>query len=286
MPVLSSVVAVSPARRYVLALLCLLAATLPLAALYAQEGPPRGPAAEEPLPPTSRPAFAPGPRFGSRGGGFGGGSFGGPGMAAPAPAAPTLGEGPTCAFDATIYDVHMPVDQIGRLDAEALTRAAADAATFEKALSALGTSQPLYRAHQSIRLAGDFIMIGAQTPYVTNSQMSPRGDMINSVSYRQVGAIFTIAGKVGAPGAIELDLGIQASTLSEGNTQISPTAKAPVFRNAQMAHKGEVKASQPFVVISADATSTDPEGKAMVYITRVTLGPPHSAPATAPAKGE
>jgi hypothetical protein len=216
----------------------------------------------------------------SGGGGFVGGSFGGGGVtggidrgaSGRSMPTPSLGEGPTCPFDATIYEVLLPVDQIGRMDLDALTRAATTAATFEKALADLGSSRPLYRADQSVRLSGDSITVGTQMPYITNSQITNTGQAINSVSYTQVGAIFKITGKTSTPTAIELDLGIQMSTMSEG-TAISDKVKAPMFRNTTLSYKGPVAARQPFVVISADAASVESSGKAVAYIARVTLGP-------------
>jgi hypothetical protein len=197
---------------------------------------------------------------------------------------PVPGSGPTCALDATLYDVRMPGEQIGRLDLDALTRAATTAAAFEKALGELGTSHPIYRVNQSVRLTGDTIMIGTQVPYITNSQITNTGQIINSVSYTQVGALFNIAGRAGATGNIELDLGIQVSAMAEGAMAISSNVKAPVFHTSTMSRKGPVEARQPFVVMSVDAGTVDAEGKAVAYIARITLGAPQAA--SGPGRGE
>jgi hypothetical protein len=205
------------------------------------------------------------------------------GIGGSSPEVPVPGSGPTCTLDATIYDVRLPVDKIGQLDVEALTRASATAAAFEKALAALGASKPLYRADQSVRLSGDTITIAAQTPYVTNSQITQTGQTINSVSYTQIGTLFTIAGKAGAGGEIELDLSIQVSAISDSGTPISTNVNAPMFRSAMIARKGPVEAKVPFVVVSVDAANVDAKGNAVAYIARVTLGAPQNA---GPAAGE
>jgi hypothetical protein len=197
---------------------------------------------------------------------------------------PVPGEDPTCALDATIYDVRLPVDQIGRIDLEALARASTTAAGFEKALAELGTTQPLYRANQSIRLAGDNITIGTSMPYVTNSSMGRNGQAVNSVSYTSVGAQFNLSGKTGVTGSIELDMSIQVSSLTDSTAEIASGVKAPMFRNATMSHKGMVEASRPFVVVSVDAASRDADGKAVAYIARITLGAPQAG--AEPAPGE
>jgi hypothetical protein len=188
--------------------------------------------------------------------------------------APSLGEGPTCKFDATIYDVRMPVNQIGRLDIDALTEAAATPDAFEKALAALGTAQPLYRADQSVRLSGDNITIGSEVPIVTSSHVSDKGQTQNSVQYMSTGALFNLAGKAGPPGGIDLDLSIQLSAISDGTANITDNVKAAVMRKATISHKGPVQPRKPFVVVSVDAASTDKDGKAVAYIGRITIGEP------------
>jgi len=271
------------ARGSLATVLLLLSALVPVAVLKAQETPAQGPPANHgPAAlnkdgslawPATRPADSdtgrpnsPGPRPGGRSG------FG----AAAALVPPTLGTGPTCTFDATIYDVRMPADQIGRLDVDALTQASGNAEAFEKALAALGTAQPLYRASQSIRLSGDNILIGTEMPFITSARLGEKGQAINSVSYQSIGAAFSLAGDAGATGTIDLDLNIQLSSISEGATAIAANVKAPVFRRATISHKGPVQPRKPFVVVSIDAGSGDGNGKAVAFIGRITMGEPQS----------
>ena len=182
-------------------------------------------------------------------------------------------DGPSAPFSATVYLIRMPADQIGRLDAEALTTAAGTP-DFGKALAGLGTVRPLYLVSQSVRLAEDTIRIGAQTPYVSNSQVSNTGNVINTTRYTSVGTIFDIQGKTKAAGVVELDLRLQVSSLDEASgVQITNNVKSPVFRLATMAFKGNVQAGKPFVLVSADGATLDADGKAVAYITKVTLGP-------------
>jgi hypothetical protein len=249
---------------------------VPAAVLRAQQSPAQGakPAGGEPgSPPTTRPSSAArpttrpitAPRFGGRG--FPGGT--------PAP-----GEGPTCTLDATIYDVRIPVDQIGKLDVDALAKAAESADAFEKALAALGTARPMYRANQSVRLAGDTITIGSEVPIVTNSRVTDKGQTVNTVQYASTGALFSIAGKAAgaAGGGGEVDLNIQVSSSGDVSAAISDKVKAPLMRRATLSHKGPFEARKPFVVLSVDAGSADKDGKAVAYIGRVTLGEPQQVP--------
>jgi hypothetical protein len=194
------------------------------------------------------------------------------------------GVGPTCTFDATIYDVRLPSSQIGRLDMDALTKAAANADSFEKALAELGATRPLYRANQSVRLAGDSISIGTTVPYVSSTHTTNQGNPINTVTYSNVGALFDLVGSVAATGNIELDMSMQVSALGESPMPIANDAKAPFFRKVTMARKGPVPPNQPFVVMSIDASSVDSDGKAVAYFARVILGTPQ--PGASPAGGE
>jgi hypothetical protein len=222
----------------------------------------RGGTTDPTLPPTTPAATSPVTRSGSRG------------MSASA-TPPVPGHGPTCTLDAIIYDVRLPADQISKINLEALTQSAANTLNFEKALAALGTAKPLYRANQSVRLSGDTIIIGVQMPYITNSQVTSTGQTISSVSYSQVGAIFNIAGQTGAtPSNFNLDLGMQVSSMTEGPTLISTNVHAPMFRTATMTHKGPVEAKRPFIVVSIDAAAIDADGKAMAYIARINMGTP------------
>jgi hypothetical protein len=204
----------------------------------------------------------------------------------PAPPAwqvtPTVREGPSANLDATIYDVRIPADQIGRLDLESLSRNAASAADFEKAIAALGKVKPLYRANQSVRLGGDTVSVGSSTPYVTNSRTLNSGQVVNSVSYADTGATVNLAGRTVEGGQMELDLRVDVSALLETTTEIAPNVKASIFRRASMSHKGLVKPSQPFVVVSVDAASVDLEGNAVAYVARVSVSAPQGV--TAPVK--
>jgi beta-lactamase regulating signal transducer with metallopeptidase domain len=213
-------------------------------------------------------------RFGGGGGPGGRLGFQGFGSAA----APALGEGPTCSFDATIYDVRIPVDQIGRLDVEALVKASETAEGFENALKALGPVKPMYRANQFVRLSGDTITIGSEVPIVTSSRQTERGQTMNTIQYQSTGAVFSVAGQAAAGGMdLDVDLGIQVSSATESAAVISENVNASIMRRTTLSHKGPVQPRKPFVVVSVDAGAVDKEGKAVAYIGRITIGEPQSS---------
>jgi beta-lactamase regulating signal transducer with metallopeptidase domain len=221
---------------------------------------------------SNAPATRPAPSGDSNGRPAARSMFGGGGI--PTQDLPKLGEGPTCAFDATIYDIRLPADKISQLDLDALTKAAATTTEFEKALADLGTSRPLYHTDQTVRLAADSITIGTETPFVTNSRTDANGHVINSVQYQSLGTIFEMAGKSIDAGKIDFDLKIRMSGVSDSSAAISRNIKSPLFRNSIMSHKGVVEPKTPFLVLSADAATADENGNAVAYIARITLGAP------------
>jgi hypothetical protein len=209
--------------------------------------------------PTTRPA-----RGSSGGRGFGG---------LPPARIPVLGEGPTCTFDATVYDLRVPADQIGRLDIAALANASETVDGFEKALAALGIAKPIYRTDQSVRLSGDRINIGAQSPYVSDTRLNAQGQGMNTISYMSTGAIFSLAGKASPPAGLDVDLNIQVSSFLDSGLTVGDS-KAPVIHNATLSHKGPVQPRKPFIVVTVDAGSLDKDGKAVAYIGRIIVGEP------------
>jgi beta-lactamase regulating signal transducer with metallopeptidase domain len=266
-------------RAALAAFLLLLGVLVPVAVLRAQ-------AARTPTAPSTSPTAVATPADATPGGPNRGTTdlTGNRGVAVAA-AITTPDETTTCSLDATIYEVHLPADQISRLDVEALSRASTTVAGFEKALAALGSAVPLYRANQSVRLAGDTITIGTNTPYVTNSQVTNRGQVVNSVAYARVGASFGIAGKPAPAGRLEIDLTIQVSTLDTSDSvPISTNVIAPMFRTVSMAHKGFVAPRQPLVIINASAAPVNAAGQAVACIARISFGAPRSG--NSPARGD
>jgi beta-lactamase regulating signal transducer with metallopeptidase domain len=246
------------------ATLLVLIALFPIAVLHAQDASSTPPPARR-TPPTTRPqgTMSRSPM-----------GFGGSREASDSNASAT--DGPTCTFDATIYDVRLPADKLGLLDANDLAKASGTAADFEKALAAFGPIQPLYRVNQSVRLTKDRISIGTEVPVITNSQVTGNGKTINSVSYQNTGAIFTLAGKPISSSNVDVNLGIEVSAISDGGAAISENVKASLFRVATLSYKGPVTPDKSFVILSFNGGTRDEEGRAVAYIARVTLGTPQS----------
>ncbi|HVT79495.1 MAG TPA: hypothetical protein VHM90_02470 [Phycisphaerae bacterium] len=200
-----------------------------------------------------------------------------------------LTDGPTCSFDATVYEIHVAADQIGKINADNLKGALGTAAEFEQALAKVGTSRPAYRTFQKIRLGSEsYVQIGANMPYVTNSQVTNTGQTINSVGYTSVGAIFDVIGKLGDNGMINLQLSVQVSAMdTSSGVQIAPGVNAPLARRAILQQDDQVQPEKPFMTMTADGGAPDKDGNAVVYVARMTLGKPQgntgNMPSTSPS---
>ena len=202
----------------------------------------------------------------------------------PLPMEQTLGTGPTCAFDGTVYELSLPAELIGRLDLAALDKPA-DVESFEKLLATWGTAKPLFRTRQSVRLQRDLWSIGTQTPYTTKMDKDDAARPINTVIYRSVGTILGLTGKEAANGQLEVDLQIQTSTPGEGGPLVAREVRAPVFRTVQISYKGLVTPGKPFVTVAIDASQKDAAGNAVATLARITIGAPQGA-TTLPARTE
>ena len=189
----------------------------------------------------------------------------------------------TCPLSATVFEVRLPPEKAGRLDAGALA-AAATPADLAKALAEVGRAAVLYRLDESIKLSGDRLMIGSSSPSTAASRLTDTGQTVNTVQYQDVGVILTASGRPAPGGQLTAELGLEISASTDSAVKIGPSASAPVIRKAIMVHRGLVTPGRPVVMISVDAVSPDAEGKAIAFVARVVLGAPHAGP-PAPAEG-
>ena len=187
----------------------------------------------------------------------------------------------SCPLEATIYEVHVAPESNGSLSAARLTEAAAAGPTgLDSALSQIGEAKVLYRMDQSIKLAGDRIMIRSRVPFITDTRQTASGQPLNTVQYQDVGATLNIAGEMQGDGGVLAALGLEITALNDSPVEMSPKILAPVLRAIALGHKGTMRPGCPIVIVSVDAGSLDANGKAVAYVARVVLGNPSAAPAT------
>jgi len=190
-------------------------------------------------------------------------------------------------FRATVYEVRIPPEMIGTLDAKALEAKAHDVAitlpkpedptAFLKALETIGPTKALYQVDQSVNPAMDTINIGERVPFVTSSAIvTSSGAQRNTIQYQQVGAIFRFSSNPAGSSGRRIDLRqeVDVSGVTDSGVAIAPGVQAIAIRSCIMHVTGPVELKRPFVFLSADASVKDAEGKAVAYICRAVLGEP------------
>jgi hypothetical protein len=206
-------------------------------------------------------------------------------MAAAAPsnaaAAAAPVDGGNAQLVATIYELHLPAEQITRLDMDALAQATADA-EFEKALAIFGEPDPIYHLNQPVRLAGDRAEVVMDAPYVAAAQTDGQGRLIEHMANHPTGAIFDLVGKVEDGGKISLTMQISISAVKDGTVEIAPGVPVAIFPLVTLKGAKTVDAGKPLILLGADGDAPNNDGKAIVYIARVQFGP--AEPAATPAK--
>jgi hypothetical protein len=196
--------------------------------------------------------------------------------------APDPRTGEVCSFDAIIYEVRLNPSQISLIDVEALTQAAAARESFEKALAALGSTRPLYRANQTISLGEEQIIqiLNLKPDAGPAAPMGARG--LGSRTAKDPGAIFDLFAKRDDVDTLDLMMVIQTSIALDSAASGPGTTPTPLLRSAEINQHRPVAPGTPFLFVDADAATLDANGKAVVLITRIILGMPQ-APATKPA---
>ena len=171
-------------------------------------------------------------------------------------------------FQATIYEVRVPADRIGALDAGVLVAQAATPEDLEKALSAVGRTRAVYAIDQTVSLAKDRIHLGKREPFVTNTRVAQAGRRMNMIQYEDVGVIFAIAGQPGDAG-LDVAVEIEMSALTDSATQVAEGVSAMTVRQVVLGRNGAVRLGRPEVLIGADASTQDADGNAVAYVCRL-----------------
>ncbi len=174
-------------------------------------------------------------------------------------------------LEVTVYEVRVPADRIRDLNAVALAAKAATPADLEKVLAELGPTRALYQIDQVVDLAGASLRVGKREPFVTGSHVRDGGGFVNTIQYQEVGLILDLSAapaKDAAGAVANVLVKGELSAITEGGAEISKGIKAAVIRNASFTATVPVDTGGPFVMLSADASSTDADGRAVAYVWR------------------
>jgi len=189
----------------------------------------------------------------------------GPGALSPS----DLRELKSARFQATIWETRLPAERLGKVDAKAL----ASADDVQKALEGLGATRALYRVDQVIDLAKAQIKVSKTEPFVTATHTTETGGTINTVEFRQVGAIFQVSAKPTDRG-LEARVEVEMSAVTDSGTLIADKVPAVSMHHVSLGHNGPVELGRPAVMTSVDASTRDAQGGAIAYICRIVFSAP------------
>ena len=110
---------------------------------------------------------------------------------------------------------------------------------FTATIRALETQGKLDVLSRPYILASDnqlsSITVGQEVPFITNSQTTDTGQIINTIQYSDIGILLDVIPHINPDGLVILDVAPEISAISNTNVQITNNVTSPVFdkRSAQ-----------------------------------------------------
>jgi general secretion pathway protein D len=99
-----------------------------------------------------------------------------------------------------------------------------------RALASVGNLEVLSRPSILVRNNEQAIItLGQEVPFIQNSRVTADGQIINTVTYEDIGIILQVTPRITATGLVEMDVAPEISTLSGETVAISDTYDAPVI---------------------------------------------------------
>jgi len=235
------------------------------AAPQVAEAKPESPAA---APPAERPAGRMPPEGGPRltRGSMGPGSpLGGAPAKAPTDVLPAR-------FEATVYEVQVPADRAGKIDAAALSAKAANADDLCKALAEFGPAKILYRVDQPVNVYSERIVISSVEPMVTNTRLSENGAKINTVQYQNVGLVIVLSGsqppKDSGRKGPDVQMMIELAALGDSAAEVAAGVKVLAVRRVSIEHSEPFQYGRPLVMLNVTYPAKDEKGNAYACVIR------------------
>ena len=162
-------------------------------------------------------------------------------------------------FQATAYEVRGPSDQLGRLDAKALTSEAATPEALRSALAQTGKVRLLYRLDQPVNVFSSRTVIGSSEPVLTGTRTTTAGQPVNSISYQNVGFIVGLSAQGRpddrGPAAPMVTAAFKLSVLHPGEKEIGPDQRESVARVVSLDHSAAFEPNRPHVVLAISSNT-------------------------------
>jgi len=175
-------------------------------------------------------------------------------------------------FEATAYEVQVPADRAGKLDAAALAAKAADPEGLRAALAEFGPTKVLYRVDQPVNLYSERIMIDSSEPVVTATRKTDTGRSINAVMHVHVGLSIAISGsqppKESGRKGLDVQMMIQLAALGDSAVEVGAGGKTSAVRTVSIDHGEPVQYGRPLVMLNVTYPAKDEKGNAHAYVIR------------------
>jgi general secretion pathway protein D len=92
------------------------------------------------------------------------------------------------------------------------------------------------------------ITVGQRVPFITRTQITDAGQVINTIQYEDVGIILDVTPHINAEGLVIMDVSPQISSLTETTVPISETVNAPVFNQRSAQSRVAIRDGQTIVI--------------------------------------
>jgi len=120
------------------------------------------------------------------------------------------------------------------------------------ALRALSTTNKVDVLSRPYILASDnqlaAIMSGQEVPYISASNVTGTGTIINTVAYQQIGIILNVTPHINPDGLVILDVNPQISTLDASTITVQAGVTAPIFNLRQAQSRVAIKNGETIII--------------------------------------
>jgi general secretion pathway protein D len=92
------------------------------------------------------------------------------------------------------------------------------------------------------------ITVGQEVPFITNSQTTDLGNIINTIQYQTLGIILDVTPHLNPDGLVILDVSPQISSLSDGSVEIQSGVFSPEFNNTSASSRVGIRDGDTIVI--------------------------------------
>jgi general secretion pathway protein D len=115
------------------------------------------------------------------------------------------------------------------------------------------------------------INIGQRVPFVTLSRVTENSSVINSVEYQNVGVSLSVTPRIGADGAVRMEIGTTNSAISSSPVTVAVGVTAPIINERRAMTSVSVQSGQSIIIGGLISTSDDKRTKKIPYLGDIPL---------------